>query len=559
MDITHNGRASNTQSRSRSRSRNRNSASAPRSTSSSRRPVFLRRISLSSSSTQKIVVKNTHIDSDKSVPTVHAVLDNTMPIDFFKEDVIALIRALKISKWHRRQLVPSELIVQRISGALTNSIYKIEYHDESDVGGVQVPSLLLRVYGKNVDSIIDRELELKTLVKLSQKSIGPKLLGIFSNGRFEQFLEGFDPLDKDSIRNEAISQMIGRRMKDLHYKVEIDPESFNSPLPLVWNLIYKWSSYFEKELLPNYAQHGIKEESIFLTSYSNFKTYIERYKLWLFSNYDPETFASNYKFCHNDAQYGNLLLHNEFNPSDILISPQGKTPGGSEEQPIINSTTNSKDSSLVVIDFEYSGPNFPAFDLANHFSEWMSDYHDPKMPHFIHHDKYPSQVQMLNMLKAYVEYDFQCPMSTYKAHKLNQEQNNFPDLVQVEIKKLYNECVIWRPTVQIYWCFWGLIQNGPLKPSDMSVESLASSVEERGIDSTYNIETGVNTLQIGENVDVEEDISSADDDFDYLKYTQQKTALVLGDLIGLSLVDKQSINEKYQPLLKFVDCSLFDI
>ena len=75
--------------------------------------------------------------------------------------------------------------------------------------------MLLRVYGKNLDSIIDRERELSVLVKLSQRNIGPKLLGIFSNGRFEQFLDGFSPLDKDNLRDEIISQMLGRRMRKI--------------------------------------------------------------------------------------------------------------------------------------------------------------------------------------------------------------------------------------------------------------------------------------------------------------------------------------------------------
>lgn len=78
-----------------------------------------------------------------------------------------------------------KLKITRISGALTNSIYKIDYVDEEQ--DIHLPSLLLRVYGKNVDELIDRDSELMTLIKLSQKRIGPRLLGIFTNGRFEQF------------------------------------------------------------------------------------------------------------------------------------------------------------------------------------------------------------------------------------------------------------------------------------------------------------------------------------------------------------------------------------
>ena len=174
------------QPRSRSRSRTRNSTANSRSTSSTRRPSVGKR-SLSSSSLTKLVVTPTNIDHEKSVPTVSATLDNSLPLDFFKQDLIALVKTLKISKWHKRQLTISNLVVNRISGALTNSIYRIEYYDSQQ--NLSLPTLLLRVYGKNVEELIDRDLELATLIKLSQKRIGPRLLGIFANGRFEQFLD----------------------------------------------------------------------------------------------------------------------------------------------------------------------------------------------------------------------------------------------------------------------------------------------------------------------------------------------------------------------------------
>ena len=51
---------------------------------------------------------------------------------------------------------------------MTNAIYKIEYHDESQ--NIHLPTLL-RVYGKNVDELIDRDNELAILIKLSQKEL----------------------------------------------------------------------------------------------------------------------------------------------------------------------------------------------------------------------------------------------------------------------------------------------------------------------------------------------------------------------------------------------------
>ena len=72
----------------------------------------------------------------------------------------------------------------------------------------------------------------------------------------------------------------------------------------------------------------------------------------------------------------------------------------------------------MVIDFEYSGANFPAYDIVNHFSEWMSDYHDPEKSYFIHQENYPNQLEQINLIKSYIEYDFQYPSSNLKLVKL---------------------------------------------------------------------------------------------------------------------------------------------
>ncbi|CAI5758810.1 unnamed protein product [Candida verbasci] len=542
-------------SRSRSRSRTRNSTANSRSTSSTRRPSLGSKKSLSSSSINKITIIPTQIDNERSIPSVQVFLDNTLPTEFFKQDILALTKTLKISKWHKKQLNIQNLIINRISGALTNSIYKIEYHDSAQ--NLYLPALLLRVYGRNVDELIDRDNELQILVKLSQKRIGPRLLGIFTNGRFEQFLDGFTTLNKSQIRDEIISQMLGRRMKDLHYKIELDAKDYEK-LPTCWYLIEKWLKIIENEYLPGYVQAKIDPKTIFFMNFQDYKSLIFKYKDWLFDKYDELEFSLNYKFCHNDTQYGNLLLHESFKPEDIIVNQ------GDSDEVNIKSTSNKKDSNLVVIDFEYSGPNFPAFDIVNHFSEWMADYHDPIKSYYINEEKYPTKLQQLNLIKSYIEYDFQYPSSNLKTNKKPQEILNDTSsasrLIQSEIEKLYNECIYWRPSVQIFWSLWGLIQNGPIK----STTEIENGTMEQGIDSTYNITTALDSIHLEDIKDLPviedgEAITSSDDDFDYIKYSNQKIALILGDLIQFRLFDKEYINVLDRDLIKYLNTDLFEI
>lgn len=560
MDTAHPKIYNSNQSRSRSRSRTRNSTTNTRSTSSTRNSNFGCKRSFSLSPTGKLAMATTTTtidDAERFIPTSQATLDETVSFDFFKQDIIAMVKALRISKWYKRQLAVTNLSVNRISGALTNSIYKLEYKDERQ--NFLLPTLILRLYGKGLDLIIDRKRELKVLIKLSQKNIGPKLVGIFSNGRFEQFLEGYSPLGKDSIRDEVISQMVGRRMKDLHYKIELDDEDVHG-LPTCWKLINKLLHIFEVTVLPSYGSN--KEKEIFFMKFDQFKKLINIYEKWLLSHYDTEALAYNYRFCHNDTLCGNLMLCEDFSTSHPLSSANFL---GDRERLVINSSNNEKDSGLEIIDFEYSGPNFPAYDLANHFCEWMADNKDPEKPYYIYEEKYPSRLEQLNFIKAYVEYDFQFASSNLK-HAFNKDftEVNSVDLIQFEIKKLYNECILWRPAVQIHWCLLDLIHEGPIRPTICIYNHKSNPSSEKLIDSTYS-NMGLDTLGLEENAAGEEEESedseetTLDNNFDYLKYAQQKSALLIGDFLQLGLIDKSDIRQEYLKDVKHLNCDFFEL
>ncbi|EGV62086.1 kinase-like protein [Yamadazyma tenuis ATCC 10573] len=337
-------------------------------------------------------------------------------------------------------------------------------------------------------------------------------------------------------------------MKDLHYKIQLEYKDYKDNVPMCWKLISKWLQIYETDLRQNFLQHGIKDEDIFLTEYEVFKAKVFEYRDWLFTKYERTGFASNFKFCHNDTQYGNLLLHESFNPGDIIVG-EGTSTG-------VKNTSNKRDTSLVVIDFEYGGANFPAFDLVNHFSEWMANYHDPEKSYFLDESRYPTKLEQLNLIKAYIEYDFQYPSSNLKVDSEPDITKVTPaELIEFEIKKIYDECVFWRASVQVYWCIWGLIQNGPFKQKDI-VEQLGATSLERGVDGTYTITTGLTSVELNEST-IEDEITSADDEFNYIKYSQQKAALAIGDFISHGLFDQSSLSPQCQHLVKTLDSSVF--
>lgn len=163
-------------------------------------------------------------DAVATVPHVEALLDNTKTLaysggaadiaaddadrskdqkcwDTFKEDTVRLTHTLGLRGWRRLDLqYASAIHIERLSGAMTNAVYVVKppkdytLMQRKDENGNLVPikkqpkELLLRIYGPNVEHLIDRENELMILRRLAAKNIGPKLLGYFDNGRFEEFL-----------------------------------------------------------------------------------------------------------------------------------------------------------------------------------------------------------------------------------------------------------------------------------------------------------------------------------------------------------------------------------
>jgi choline kinase len=60
---------------------------------------------------------------------------------------------------------------------------------------------------------------------------------------------------------------------------------------------------------------------------------------------------------------------------------------------------DSRDTQIIVVDFEYAGPNPAAFDIANHFHEWTANYHSPN-PHILT-GSYPTREERWNFYLGY--------------------------------------------------------------------------------------------------------------------------------------------------------------
>lgn len=440
-----------------------------------------------------------------AIPASKTYLDDRLPNDYFRQDLIALIHEMRMPGWsHVTGEMAPDLDIVRISGALTNSVYAVKPPRyvvaalKKDKTHRRPVNLLLRIYGLQVGFLIDRGKELATIAKLSQLNIGPRLLGTFSNGRFEQFLNA-KPLTKEDMRRPDVVVQIARRMRELHDRVPLAPAERAEGARCFRNLD-KWVPLAEKHLalfeqkapgitdaVMNFDGHGTIIENYLCErsppsapgarrSLLEFLVAVREYRAMLESKYAGEELV----FCHNDTQYGNILR---------LEPPKGS--------PLLQPQNEYRQ--LVVIDFEYSGPNVRGYDIANHFCEWMSDYHHADQPHHIWLDRYPVEAEIDMFLVAYVEHG----MTVFDEAEIERS-----------VRELKAEIRDFLPIVNACWAVWGIVQMPTDAEDLLRIENMKNNPQ-------YEVKANL------PNLDVEET-----DEFDYLSYAGEKVALFWRDVIA---------------------------
>ncbi|KAI5808598.1 kinase-like domain-containing protein [Peziza echinospora] len=438
-------------------------------------------------------------EGDVIVPECEVELKTPEAIgwDDFKREVLKLTHTLRCKGWRRIALDRfKEIEISRISGALTNAVFLVKPPAVGDFlpltpGEKGNRKLLLRIYGEQVLHLIDRPSELSILRRLARKKIGPRLLGTFCNGRFEQYLES-QTLTKGDIRDPSTSRMIAKRMKELHGGVEVLPEE-RLQGPTIWKNWEKWLPRVRGVMgVVDKTRKGSAEGLVCGVEWAVFEEAVKRYRQWLVSRYEngEATLREEMVFAHNDTQYGNILR---------------MTPTTTDSPLLLPSNTHKQ---LVVIDFEYSSPNLPGFEFANHFCEWMADYH-AKIPYKIHESRYPTPAEQRNFLLAYVQHQTRpipTPQQSFNldspsATHLNSQENQ-------EVERLVQETTAWRPASHTMWAAWGIVQA-------KGEEELQAERE-----SGKEVEEG----------------------FDYLAYARERVMLFWGDMITLGVFTEEEVD-----------------
>ncbi|XP_022991265.1 probable choline kinase 2 [Cucurbita maxima] len=287
------------------------------------------------------------------------------------------------TKWGD-EIDSSALQMIPLKGAMTNEVFQIKWPTKKEDVSRKV---LVRIYGEGVDVFLNREDEIRTFEFISKQGQGPRLLGRFSTGRIEEFIRA-RTLSAVDLLDSEISSLIAIKMKEFHNLDIPGPKNV-----CLWNRLRNWLTAAKKISPPEEAKafrlDSMEEE-------------ISALEKDLFD--DHQTIG----FCHNDVQYGNIMLDEETR-------------------------------SITIIDYEYANYNPIAFDIANHFCEMTADYHTDT-PHVLVHTKYPGLEERKRFLQQYLSASGRQPSDA-------------------ELMQLVQDVEKYTLASHLVWGLWGIISE----------------------------------------------------------------------------------------------------
>ncbi|KDQ20652.1 hypothetical protein BOTBODRAFT_61755 [Botryobasidium botryosum FD-172 SS1] len=381
--------------------------------------------------------------------------------EFAEQLLTVLRRDLRVQSWTSDQLVPDCVRVHKVVGSLTNAVLFASYDAPPSLPLSYIPAtVLIRIYGPSSSTLINRAQELRTLHVLSSTyGFGPRVFGTFGNGRVEEYFYS-QALTVNEMRNPTVSRWIGKNMRDLHsvdirtvigedgdyahgeIAVSKSMREWIEPAREVLRVLQKRLAQL-KSSDPD-AKHPWAD----VISSLDFERFLQEWELywdWV-QSWEARHGKSERVFAHNDAQYGNLLRL------------RSNISGGPAYQQII------------VVDFEYAAPNPAAFDIANHFHEWCTDYNASTNPHASRLDRYPTEAERAHFYRAYLD----LPSIETKDAR-----------AKVKITNLEAHVKIWAPAPSAVWTVWGIVQarddvvSEDFTPGDF--DYLAFAIDRAGI------------------------------------------------------------------------------
>ncbi|KAL5291521.1 CHKA family protein [Megaselia abdita] len=421
-------------------------------------------------------------------------------------------------KW--KSINADDIVFRRISGGLSNFLYYVSLPvsgndnngntNPSTSTGVVSPNtnitlskskrvrkdsgqksfepkeVLLRIYGQTHGSDLLETMVTESVVfaLLSERNLGPKLLGIFPGGRIEEFIQA-RPLQTKQLSDYKISMRIAEKMAEIHsLEIPVSKEP-----QWLWKSMDRWI-LSTQAILENSTNNQEFQEQIKQIQEIDFVKEMNWLREIILKGNFPVV------FCHNDLQEGNILLKEDpaevdsncsslhslshaFEDSVIKDDPlvdegirmsASRSPNrvgrkryhssasdhenyeASETQDsVISNNSMMTEPDLIIIDFEYCAYNYRGFDLANHFVEWIFDYTNTSHPFYFHYkQQYPTKEQSREFICTYLR----------KLNELDDDiivsEGNYTPSTE-EIDGVEKEVRVFTLVSHLFWSLWAIV------------------------------------------------------------------------------------------------------
>jgi thiamine kinase-like enzyme len=297
----------------------------------------------------------------------------------------------------------------RLVGGASNQIFMATAHSKS---------IVIRIYGEGVNALIGEQRPFEVLVSktFGELGLGPKVLRVWEDGRAEEFLTG-NSLKRDHLFNEKVLGNLASKLALLHssdlgeVKSLEDGEKEKERIPWVVKVVNSWSEIAKR------VQDG-KFVSVVEKLVADFHQIAGT--LW-------KRYPSDIVLCHNDLNAGNALVSGSVEDADV---------------------------GLYLLDYEYAGYNYRAYDLGNIWCETFMDNHCHEYPYFA---AYPNNGLSIATLKKFCENYLQARNSIN-----NEDQFEFDDEIgngTEAINSMVRQVIAYSLGSHVVWGLWGLTMS----------------------------------------------------------------------------------------------------
>ena len=301
------------------------------------------------------------------------------------------------------------LDVSRVSGGITNALFKVRRREHDDrvepMASTEegIPkAVVVRVFGPGTDCFIThRAVQGETSYFLNEHGFGAKVLGVFANGLVEEFIEATAVSPAELANGGALLKRVARDLARLHRDVvpDLAPRAKDVDVGVardnaIWDTLRLWFDMaYDIANDPASSSSDESKRAMLASCQIDDKC---RETLFGVVRARCDQAGSRTVYCHNDIHAGNFLF-------------------------------DRKNDVLTLIDYEYADYGPRAFDMANMFCEFAG---------------------------------FECDYTRYPTAGLRREFYNAYSLSEPEeALALENEVAAWTPVTHVFWALWAIIQS----------------------------------------------------------------------------------------------------